>query len=143
MCVHPTTEYCTVTLQYCTVTYCCAAPDSQTRQTSAPSRLGSHNGCTRITRGLPKSVFFNHTQYILLIMSLSISTSSRDQSTGRIGQGAISSESQPQRCASFSCCAFWLASKHGPWATDHVLHPSTSSMMTPFSMYSISIAHFF
>ena len=76
-------------------------------------------------------------------MGLCISTSSRSQFTRRIGKGAISCESQSQRCASFSCYVHWLVSKLGPWAIGHELHRSTSSTMTPFSTYSISIARFF
>src|ERR1700722_14959829 len=42
----------------------------------------------------------------------------------------------------FSCHAFLIASKYSPSPTVHLLHQSTSSMMTPFSTFSISIAHF-
>ena len=41
-------------------------------------------------------------------MDLSVSTTSCRQSTARVGQGAISYESQRQRYASFSCYAYWL-----------------------------------
>ena len=59
-------------------------------------------GFTRITRGQPTSVL-NHS---LLAMGLSISG---PQSTGRIGQGAMSGETQWQRyAASFCCYACWL-----------------------------------
>ena len=60
-------------------------------------------GFTRITRGQPTSVF-NHL-LINLNMGLCISTTSLRQSSGRIGQGAMSDESQQQRYASFSCYA--------------------------------------
>lgn len=51
------------------------------------------------------------------------------QSSERIGQGIIGGESQRQRYASFFCYAYWLVSKHGPWAT---VYQSTSSMTTLF-----------
>jgi hypothetical protein len=43
-------------------------------------------------------------------MDLCTSTNSRRQSTGRVGQGTISGESQRQRYAPFSCYADWLVS---------------------------------
>jgi hypothetical protein len=49
-------------------------------------------------------------------MGLCVSTNSRRQSTGRVGQGAISDvESQQHRYASFNGYAYWLLSEHGPW----------------------------
>jgi hypothetical protein len=46
---------------------------------------------------------------------------------------------------SLSCYAYWLVSNmaRAPWATVHVLHPSTSSTMIPFSTCFISFGHFF
>jgi hypothetical protein len=41
-------------------------------------------------------------------MGLRISTNSRRQSTGRVGQGTISGESQRQRYATFSYYTYWL-----------------------------------
>ena len=64
------------------------------------------------------------------------------QSTEKI-QSTIRSKFQWRRYASFSCCANRLMSKHGPQTTVHILRRSTSSMMILFSMYSISIGHFF
>jgi hypothetical protein len=43
-------------------------------------------------------------------MDLCISTNSRRQSTGRVGQGTIGGESEQQRYAPFSCYAYWLVS---------------------------------
>ena len=105
-----------------------------------------------------RSPVFNHIQYIPLSFALCIPTNSRRQSpqtigqgamsgrlqaTERIDQGAISSDSQRQRYASFSCFSYWLMSKHGPPGTVHVLHPSTSLTMIPFSMCFIFIGHLF
>ena len=60
----------------------------------------------------------------------------------RIGQGAMSGESQQQRYASFSCLclsALWVN-----LAIVHILrHRSTSLTMTHFSTFFISIGHFF
>ena len=55
----------------------------------------------------------------------------------------MSDEFQLQKYASFPCYAYWLVSKHSPWATVHILHRSTPSMMIPLSIYFISIGHFF
>lgn len=36
-----------------------------------------------------------------------------------------------------------FVSKYGPWATVHIFHRSTSSTMTPFCTYFVSIGHLF
>jgi hypothetical protein len=59
-------------------------------------------------------------------MGLCISTTSRVQSTGNIGQGATSGESQLQRYASFPCYVYCLVSKHGHGNSPH--STSTSSI---------------
>ena len=64
------------------------------------------------------------------------------QSTKRIDQRAIlHDDTQRQRYASFSCCAYWLVIKHGPLATVTVfeLLRFTSSTMIPFLTSFISI----
>ena len=93
-----------------------------------------HKDYTRLPSTISTTLHFT--------MDLRISSTSLVQSTGIICQGATGGESQPQRYASFSCYGYWFVSNHGPSATVHVLRPSTSSMMIPFSTYFISIVHF-
>ena len=69
--------------------------------------------------------------------------SGRLQATESIDQGAISSDSQRQRYASFFCFSYWLMNKHGPRGIARVLHRSASLTMTPFSMCFIFFGHLF
>jgi hypothetical protein len=96
---------------------------------------------SKLNQTVPKVTRLS-SNHIHSSMGLSISTTSRRQSTGRIRQRAICGDFRWQRYASFSCYIYWLLNKHGPCATEHVLHRSTPSMMIPFSTSFISIGHF-
>jgi hypothetical protein len=95
------------------------------------------------TRGKPTSIS-NHiiNTYPPSMSYLALSTSSF-QSTERISQGAVSSESQQQRYVSSSSYTYQRVNKHGPRATVHIRHRSTSLTITRYSTSFISIAHFF
>ena len=70
-----------------------------TASESARLTCGSHKASQRLLQPHP-------LQYLLLSMGLCISTTARPQSTGRVGQGIKSGESQRQRYAPFSCYAY-------------------------------------
>ena len=109
----------------------------------APPPASRRNAYARITRGQPTSSLNHHIRYLLLSMDHLASTTSRRQyKRRRIGQGAISDNSQRRRYASFSCYAYRLLSEHGPWATVDGLYRSTSSTTIPFCMCFITVSHF-
>jgi hypothetical protein len=76
-------------------------------------------------------------------MSYLAPSTSSFQSTERISQGAVSSESQLQKYASLSSYACQRVNKHGQRATVHIRHRSTSLTMFQFSTSFISIGHSF
>ena len=75
------------------------------------------------------------TRYLLFAVLLSRNATSSLQSTERIGQGAISGESQRQRYVLFSCYPYWLVStRHGPWtASIHIF--DDDSLLHVFHLY--------
>ena len=69
-------------------------------------------------------------------MGLCISTASRVRCTsGRIGQGVTSGESQLQRYASFSCCDYCLVSK--PWPVENSPHTASIHILDDDSLIHV------
>ena len=76
-------------------------------------------------------------------MSYPAPSASSFQSTERINQSAINSESQQQRYISLSSYTCQLVTKHDPRATVYIRHRSTSLTTIHFSTSFISTGHSF
>jgi hypothetical protein len=98
----------------------------------------SRSNCSHKENTRPANICLEPHPILLLAMGLCISTTSRPQSR-RIGQGAISGESQWQRYASLSCYVYWLVSKHGPMGNSPHIAPihvlDDDSLLHVFYLY--------
>ena len=110
--------------------------------TAPPARASPRLTVGAITRG-PEDIICTILNTHSPNMSYLAPSTSSFQFTERIGQGAVSNETQQQRYVSLSIYTCQRVNKHGPQATVHIRHRSTSLTITHFSTSFISIGHFF